>query len=140
MNKLLIVGDADSIVAQANLEDLKHKEAISIAQKLVDLKARLIYPITAVIEAVTFIQRVLGSGVVAYGTAAVFAAPQIQLIEVNQEIFNYAVKNYFSPRVSKKDTLFDCIVASVAEKYQADAIFSFDKYYKKQGFKLASEL
>lgn len=41
---------------------------------------------------------------------------------------------------SKHATLFDGIVAAVAEKYQADAIFSFDKFYKRKGFKLASEL
>ncbi len=41
---------------------------------------------------------------------------------------------------SKHNTLFDAVVAATAKKYQADAIFSFDKFYKKQGFKLASEL
>ena len=47
---------------------------------------------------------------------------------------------YFNPDTSKKNTLFDCTVAAVAEEYKADAIFSFDKFYKSKGFKLASEL
>ena len=41
---------------------------------------------------------------------------------------------------SKHHTLFDAIVAAVAKKYYADAIFSFDKFYKSKGFKLVSEL
>jgi len=40
----------------------------------------------------------------------------------------------------KHHTLFDAVVAAVADKYQADAIFSFDKFYKSKGFKLASDL
>jgi len=47
---------------------------------------------------------------------------------------------YFSSTTSKKNTLFDCIVAVTAEENKADAIFSFDKFYKRKGFKLASEI
>lgn len=65
--------------------------------------------------------------------------PSIQVVEVNQQMLTTALK-YFSPSASKKNTLFDCIVAAVVEEHQADAIFSFDKFYKKEGFKLASEL
>ena len=41
---------------------------------------------------------------------------------------------------SKQNTLFDCIIATVARKYSAGAIFSFDKWYTKIGFTLASEI
>lgn len=74
-----------------------------------------------------------------YGTAVTFTEPGIQVVEVNQETIKTAIK-YFSPTTSKKNTLFDCIVAGVAEENKADAIFSFDKFYKSKGFKLASEL
>lgn len=138
-SQLMIVGDADAIVAQANPQDLKHNEAVKIAQELVNSQARVIYPITAVVEAVTHIQRALSSGVTAYGTAQLMSEPATQVVEVNKQTLANALK-YFSPTASKKNTLFDCIVVSVAEEYRADAIFSFDKFYKSKGFKLASEL
>ena len=139
MKNNLIVGDADAIIAQANSEDSNHNQAVRIAQALVDSQANVIYPATAVVEAVTHIQRALNSGATAYGTAELMINPDVQVVEVNKQTLTNAQK-YFSPNSSKKNTLFDCVVAAVAEEYKADAIFSFDKFYKNKGFKLASEL
>jgi predicted nucleic acid-binding protein len=38
------------------------------------------------------------------------------------------------PFGSKQNTLFDAIVATIARKYSATGIFSFDAWYTKQGF------
>ena len=137
---LLVVVDADAIVALAHPFDANHKKSNRISKKLVKLNAQVIYPATAIAEAVTVIQRVLGSGTTADGTAVSFIEPDVSIVEIGHDIYSNAVDKYFAPDASKKNTLFDCIVASVAEKYQANAIFSFDNFYKKQGFKLASEL
>ncbi|OGE32356.1 hypothetical protein A3C59_05170 [Candidatus Daviesbacteria bacterium RIFCSPHIGHO2_02_FULL_36_13] len=134
----LVVGDADAIIAQANSDDSNHNEAVRIAQQLVSSAVRVIYPVTAVIEAVTHIQRALSSGSTAYGTAQLMVDPGVEVVEVNKQVLINAVK-YFSPTTSKKNTLFDCVVAATAEEYKADAIFSFDKFYKNKGFKLASD-
>lgn len=37
---------------------------------------------------------------------------------------------------SKKNTFFDAIVAATAENLGTDAIFSFDDWYPKLGFRL----
>lgn len=138
-NQLKVVGDADAIVAQASPQDLKHNEAVKIARRLINSQANVIYPITAVVEAVTHIQRALSSGATAYGTAQLMSDPATQVVEVDKQTLINALK-YFSPTTSKKNTLFDCIVAAVAEEHKADAIFSFDKFYKRKGFKLAGGL
>lgn len=135
----LVVGDADAIIAQANPQDANHDKAVRITQQLINLQVRVIYPVTAVIEAVTHIQRALNSGATAFGTAQLMVDPAVEVVEVNKQILTNAVR-YFSPTASKKNTLFDCVVAATAEEYKADAIFSFDKFYKNKGFKLASEL
>lgn len=135
----IVVVDADAIVAQAYPNDSNHTKAVAISKKLNALGAQVIYPATAVLEAVTVLQGRLNSGATAYGTAAVFADDQIQVFEVNQMTLAHAINN-FSPVTSKKNTLFDCVVLSIANDTQADAIFSFDKFYQKKGFKLASEL
>lgn len=141
MNKTTtVVVDADAIVAQANPRDVNHEEANKISTELIRSNSQVIYPATAIVEAVMVIQRVLNSGATAYGTAVLFTNPNMQVVSVDQDVYSNAVNNYFSPTTSKKNTLFDCIIASIADKYQADAIFSFDKFYKKKGFKLASEL
>lgn len=139
MKSKLIVGDADAIVAQANSEDSNHDKAVKIAQELVASRVRVIYPVTAVIEAVTHIQRALNSGATAFGTAQLMIDPAIEIIEVNKQTLEEALK-FFSPKTSKKNTLFDCIIVAIAKENQADAIFSFDKFYPKNGLKLASDL
>jgi predicted nucleic acid-binding protein len=139
MNNLVIVGDADAIIAQTDPNDIHHQKANEISNKLKEKNAQVIYPVSAVLEAATHMQRVLNSTASAYGTAVIFSEPSVQVIEVNQNTLRKAV-TYFNPDTSKKNTLFDCTVAAVAEEYKADAIFSFDGFYKKKGFKLASEL
>lgn len=139
MNNPVVVVDADAIVAQAYPDDSNHALAVAVSEKLANLNARVIYPATAILEATTALQGRLNSGATAYGTAVTFTDTDVQVAEVNQEVLRGAIK-YFSSSTSKKNTLFDCVVASVAEGNKADAIFSFDKFYKSKGFKLASEL
>lgn len=134
-----VVVDADAIIAQTDPNDFHHQTAIEISNFLTDMNAQVVYPATAIAESNAYMQRVLNSTASAYGTAVVFTDPHVQVAEVSQETLKNALK-YFSPTTSKKNTLFDCIVAAVAEEYKADAIFSFDKFYKSKGFTLASEL
>lgn len=138
-NPPIVISDADAIVAQASPSDNLHLKAVKVAEKLTHLNTQVLYPATAIVEATTHIQRVLSSGATAYGTAVAFTDPNVNVVEINQKTINNAIR-FFSPTTSKNNTLYDCIVAAVAEEYKADAIFSFDKFYKKHGYKLASEL
>jgi len=45
-------------------------------------------------------------------------------------------ETYYLKQHSKKNTFFDCLVMAAAKTYKVDAIFSFDKGYKTNGFKL----
>ncbi len=70
MNKRpIIIVDADAIIAQTNPEDLLHKKATTISKKLIDMDAEVYYPVTAIAEAATHMQRVLNSNASAFGTA-----------------------------------------------------------------------
>lgn len=138
-SRLIIVVDADAIIGQTDPKDPHHKKANEISQKLNSLDAQVLYPVTAIAEANAYMQRVLNSTASAYGTAQFMGSPETNVVEVSKQTLINAL-NYFSPTTSKKNTLFDCIVAAVAEESKADAIFSFDKFYKAKGFKLASEL
>ncbi len=140
MNKQpVVIVDADAIIAQTNPDDIHHQKARVISQHLIDMNAQVIYPVTAVAEATTHMQRVLNSTASAYGTTQLMVSADAQVAEVNKQTLANSLK-YFSPATSKKNTVFDCIVAAVANEYKADAIFSFDNFYVKKGFKLAQEL
>lgn len=135
-----VIVDADAIIAQTVLSDSNHEKAVIISQKLAHEGVTVIYPVTAVAEAVTVLQRVFSSGSSAYTTATIFVESKTPVLEIGTRIYSLAVNEYFSSRASKKNTLFDCIIAAVAKEHRADAIFSFDKFYKKLGFKLAGEI
>jgi predicted nucleic acid-binding protein len=135
----IVIVDADAIIAQTNPEDIHHQKANLISQNLVNMHAQVIYPATAIAEAVTHMQRVLNSTASAYETTEIMTEKEAQVAEINKQTLATAIK-YLSPTTSKKNTLFDCIVAAVAKEYKADAIFSFDHFYTKKGFKLAQDL
>ncbi len=140
MNKRpIIIVDSDAIIAQTDPNDFHHARAVEISQNLIRLEAQVLYPATTIAESTAHMQRVLNDTASAYGTVKLMTSVGAQVVEVNKETLTHALK-YFSPTTSKKNTLFDCIVAAVAEENNADAIFSFDGFYKKGGFKLASEL
>jgi len=140
MNKSpIIIADADAIIAQTDTKDPHHDKASNISKKLFKLGAQVIYPATAVVEATTHLQRVLNNTESAFEVAQLMTKPESQVAEVNQKTLEQAV-SYFSPSTSKKNTLFDCIVAAIADEKKADAIFSFDHFYKAKGFTLAIEL
>ena len=138
-NPVIVIVDADAIIAQTIQNDKHHKSATIISNKLKSINASVIYPMSAIIESATYIQRVLNDSFRAYNIIQLASKAQYKIVEVNQHTLAGALK-YFNPRSSKKNTLFDCIVAAVAEENHADAIFSFDGFYKKNGFKLASDL
>lgn len=139
-DNFLVVVDADAIIAQAYTDDPSYEEALSIGYKLITLKAKLIYPTTAITEAVTMIQRKLNNYKLALAVALSFNDPRLELVKVDEKIVKNAANKYFSKVKSKNNTLFDCVVAAVAEERKVDAVFSFDNFYEKQGFKLASKL
>lgn len=136
MSKTIVV-DADAIVAQAHPGDANHKKAVAIANHLHEIGAQLIYPTTAIYEAVTVLQHKLSNTATAYGTAVTLNNTSLHIAEVNQQTMNEAM-HYFKSGSSKKHTLFDCTVAIIAKQEHADAIFSFDKFYTQQGFTLAT--
>lgn len=138
-NPLIIIADSDGIVAQSNLEDANHKLAVKIAEKVVELGAKVIYPSTIVFEATTTMARKFNNPQMAAGTLSLFADPSIIIEPVDQSIVAGAA-NYYDPNATKKNTTFDAAVAAVADKYKADYIFGFDSFYEKKGFKLAKDL
>lgn len=131
----LVVADADVLVALSLEEDPHYHKAVSISQMLFEQGATIIYPVTVFPEAITFLKRALNQSQKAHAINRQLQAGVFTIEYIDAEIVNLATF-YFDKADSKKNTFFDAIVAATAEKLTADAIFSFDGWYRKLGFQL----
>ena len=130
----IIVGDADGLIALVNVDDKNHNRAVSVVKNLYKQQATIIFPLTAVVEAVTALQRKLSSPLLAEKVVKKILENELLIEPVDQEILLSAV-SFFNPRGSKQNTLFDAIVAATAKKRYANKIFSFDHWYATVGLK-----
>jgi len=127
--KILI--DADALVALAKTDDSNHQQAIKISQKL--RKAFFYITPFTIPEAAT---------VLAYKVSQKQAvrflknARERQLIAVNPEPEIYALADRIFCGQQKKGTSWiDCLNVAVVKKMNLEAIFSFDRFYRKFGIK-----
>lgn len=136
---MTIIVDSDGLIGVSNKEDAHYAKANILLDHLQKNNAEFIYPSTTIVETTAILQIRLNkqdtvNQILAFVKSGVF------IIEpVDQAILTAAIAFLKKDR-SKHVTLFDGIVAAVAKKYNANAIFSFDRFYKAQGFTLASEL
>lgn len=135
----LIIVDADAIISLVTADDENHPKTKRIMQHLATIEAYILFPTTAICEAVTVLKRKLNKPEDAASVVKKFQSGNFPIQAVDQEIFDLAA-DLFNPHGSKQNTLFDAVIAAIAKKYNADAIFSFDKWYKTQGLTLASDL
>jgi len=135
----IIVGDADALIAIVHEEDIHHHTAVTFLRSLIQQHATIIFPLTAVTESITTVQRKLSSPTLAHRMVEQIQRGAVVIEEVSRQIFDDALV-LFDPHGSKQNTVLDAIVAVVAQDYQADAVFSFDGWYRKVGLKLVSDL
>lgn len=136
---LVVVGDADALVALVYGEDAMHKRSRAVAERLTALKAAVVFPVTAVLEAVTVLQRKLASPAAAAQIVKLLNSGQLVTEPVNETLLKEASR-HLNLAGSKRNTLFDAVVYACAKERGAGAIFSFDSWYQKQGITLAEEL
>lgn len=137
MQKVIVV-DSDSIFAIYNPNDPLNVKATRTFQKLTTQGYQLIYPTSVLFETVSLFQRVLPTQAVTAKLTEMITNGQLLIYVIDSDILKEAAK-LFDPAGSKKNTLIDCSVVVIARKIKADAVFSYDKFYVKQGLKLASE-
>lgn len=136
---MIVIVDSDGLIGISNPEDAHYLICMRVLQKLKKLNARLIYPATTIAESTAVLQVRLNKSDTADQIIEFTKSGVFQIEPVDQAILVKAA-TFLNKERSKHATIFDGIVAAIAQKHQADAIFSFDKFYKNKGFKLASEL
>lgn len=133
--KTIIVG-SDALIALLNKDDLLADKALETLEGLHRLDARLLYPATTLVEATTTLQRRLSNASLTKDIVKMIKESQFPVIAVDQETLEIA-EALFDPKGSKQNTFFDAVVAAIANKQKADAVFSFDAWYEKVGLTLA---
>lgn len=139
MVKRLCVPDSDFLISIIKEDDKNHDQAVNIYKKLQDENAKIIYPITAIIEAATALLRRYNLPQLAKALLDKYQNPEISVADIKQPDFSGAV-SYFDPKASKKHTPFDCLILSIAKNIKADVILSFDDFYRNKGLKTAYDL
>lgn len=135
----IVVVDADAFIAYVDKNDIHAQKTVRILEMCFEREITLLYPATAIIEAVTALQRRLRKPALAQKIIDGVKEQQFIIEPIDQTIIEKA-SHMFKPSGSKNNTLFDAIVAAVAKENNAVAIFSFDTWYKSQGFSLATDL
>ena len=138
-NEPLVIVDADAIIALSSTSDANHEKAKRILQALSANHAVALFPTTAICEAVTVLRGRLNRPDDAGRIIKKFQRGDFPVQAVDQQILTDAAA-LFHPLASKKNTLFDAVVAAIAKHHHADAIFSFDGWYRKIGLTLTDDL
>lgn len=136
---MIVIGDADALIALFLEKDSHYLEAANISKLLREKGDSIIFPNTAIVEAITTFQRKFSFPKIADTIKNLYLQGAIDIEYVNQEEMKLAAE-FFNPHGYKQNTFFDALVAATAKKLNADAIFSFDTWYKKLGFKLGGDL
>jgi len=135
----IAIGDADSIIALVYKNDTNHVKAQNIAAQLLAEKYQIIYPNTAIIEAITTLKRALNLSDKSHFINRQYQKNIFNVEFVSQSIMQRA-SEIFEETQSKQNTFFDAVVVATAESLDTKLIFSFDKWYSKFGFKLAGAI
>ncbi len=135
----VVVGDADALIALVFEMDTNYTLATKTSTKLYQIGANVCFPNTAIAEAITTLSRKHSNPDLAAYLKKQYQENKFNVEYVNEKTMMQAA-DIFNPQGSKQNTFFDAIVAATASQLSADAIFSFDGWYKKLGFKLASDL
>ena len=138
MSSLVVVADADALIALILEDDIHHNKAKIISTSLSEKGANIIFPVTVFPETITFLKRAVNQSDKAHIINRQLQSGAFIVEYIDEQILKLATF-YFNKANSKKNTFFDAIVAATAQKLEADAIFSFDNWYPKLGFKLAGE-
>lgn len=135
MNPRVHIADADGLISMLSKKDANHEKARAIIQIATSRGEKILFPATAITEAITTMQVRLENPALAKELATKVAASQLPIVAVDAEILEIAAGIY-SPDGSKKHTMFDATVAATAKKLGTETLFSFDGWYRRQGFTL----
>ena len=129
--------DADALVALINQSDALHSRSLRIVRFLAKNNLATIVLPSTILEAATALSRGIKRPDLAKELLADYS--RLEPVELPSEIFSKLLKIY-NPTETTKNTPFDYFLLAYARIKQIDFVFSFDRFYEKQGLTLAEKL
>lgn len=128
--------DADVFVSLSNKEDRNFKKALKLSKLVKDWKTEVLTSSFAIGEAITVIsQKVSLDKAVAFGINAYKG--ELIILDASRLQQLQALKR-FSQQRSKNVRFTDFVNMVLMDELKVETIFSFDRHYKKEGYKLLS--
>jgi len=134
-----ILVDSDALIGLINVQDALHNKSVKISDFLSQNSFDPIVPYTIVLEAATALAKDKAIRRPDLAAKLLQDFSKTTQPNINLEVKNLVSKLYNS-KTSTKNTPFDHYLLALAKKNRIKYIFSFDKFYKKQGLTLAKEL
>lgn len=113
MSNSFHIGDADGLIAMISKKDASHERAKKVVKAITERGEKILFPATAVTEAITTVQVRLQNPELAKELAEKVKMSALLIIPVDAAILELAVDLY-NPAGSKKNTMFDATVAATA--------------------------
>lgn len=134
-----VIVDSDAIFALYNPNDPLNTRATQTFQQLITQGFQIIFPTSVLFEVISLFQRVLPTQTVTTKLIEMIKNDQLFVHIIDSDTLKESA-TIFDPAGSKKNTLIDCSVVIITKKIKASGVFSYDRFYTKQGLKLAEDL
>ena len=129
--------DADALVGLINQSDALHSRSLRIVKFLAKNNLATIVLPSTILEAATALSRGIKRPDLTKELLTDYS--RLEPVELPSEIFSTLLKIY-NPTETTKNTPFDYFLLAYARIKQIDFVFSFDRFYEKQGLTLAEKL
>jgi len=129
--------DADALVGLINQSDALHSRSLRIVKFLAKNNLATIVLPSTILEAATALSRGIKRPDLTKELLTDYS--RLEPVELPSEIFSKLLKIY-NPTETTKNTPFDYFLLAYARIKQIDFVFSFDRFYEKQGLTLAEKL
>jgi len=136
-NNLVIV-DSDALIGLISEDDLLHKRCLKSLNYLTENNFTTIVCYSTILEASTTLSRVINRSDFSLKLLGDFS--EIKQPEFSEIGAPKIVASLFDVKYSKKHTPFDYYVLAVAKINNINLVFSFDKFYEKQGLQLVESI
>ena len=133
----MIFIDADAFIGLSYEYDVHSVTAVDLFVKLTDLKVELFTSWDVVDEVATKLSQ-FATKSTAEGFLNFLKNSEIEVKFTDLSVSKKAV-DLFKKQTSKNVSLTDCANMVIAKDLGIDTIFSFDKHYKQNGFKLLQD-
>ena len=130
----MIFVDSDAFIAIYSKKDFHHKEVIRISKNLKKNKTPLITSWDVIDETATKLSFFL-SKKTSLQFLKTLIRGKIAIIYPDEKTSQEAIK-IFKKQTSKRVSLTDCTNMAIAQSKGIETLFSFDKHYEKNCFKL----